>query len=471
MATYQSPGVYIEEISAGPRPVQSSGTSSTGFVGVLELPGMFGKGLGALTDANLKAEYANVLRPVGIDGVQASWNVARHFFPLGWKALARQKDAVDDAAIDKKIAKAEADLAAATDDKKKKQHEKDIAALMKERDAQSAVATSTALEDYVQGILGTSYSVDAPATPDALVALKGTNPYTLEADRTLVNFVEGSSASAWHVSMAVSLDPRPLIDVLASRASRLGEGFGGAIPGVDKADPSLSVDFEALQLALAEPAALVTGMDSFRIWRQEYARKLFIQLILTRKDAATDNTSLPTRLDQANDVWRALPETVRDAWNDWVRGQRGMRLLELSITGFFANGGSAAYLGMAVTREGVDLSNKSLPLKTWFDTVGDVALMCAPGLNREWQEAVLTFSRMPPPSGRGDIFAVLDTPRYLLTQPPQGVSISAKDRTADDTGAYAVPEVEVLGAPEVPSLRHAPNDTQMDQCEIGRAHV
>ena len=34
MPTYLTPGVYIEEISTGPRPIEAVGTSVAGFVGV-----------------------------------------------------------------------------------------------------------------------------------------------------------------------------------------------------------------------------------------------------------------------------------------------------------------------------------------------------------------------------------------------------------------------------------------------------
>src|SRR3954469_22408571 len=34
LSTYQAPGVYIEEISSGARPIQAVGTSTAGFVGV-----------------------------------------------------------------------------------------------------------------------------------------------------------------------------------------------------------------------------------------------------------------------------------------------------------------------------------------------------------------------------------------------------------------------------------------------------
>ena len=32
--TYQSPGVYVEEVDRGTKPIQGVGTSTTGFVGI-----------------------------------------------------------------------------------------------------------------------------------------------------------------------------------------------------------------------------------------------------------------------------------------------------------------------------------------------------------------------------------------------------------------------------------------------------
>ena len=49
MPEYRTPGVYIEEISAGPRPVAASTTTETGFVGMLTLPASFHMGRGKAT--------------------------------------------------------------------------------------------------------------------------------------------------------------------------------------------------------------------------------------------------------------------------------------------------------------------------------------------------------------------------------------------------------------------------------------
>ena len=70
MPEYKTPGVYIEEISAGPRPVQPSSTTDTGFIAVLTLPTSFIPGKG-------KAE--GMFLPIAEASPLLSWNRALAF--------------------------------------------------------------------------------------------------------------------------------------------------------------------------------------------------------------------------------------------------------------------------------------------------------------------------------------------------------------------------------------------------------
>ena len=73
MPEYRTPGVYIEEISSGPRPVQASSTTDTGFVGVLTLPDRFQRGNGAAEQMFL---------PIAEDQPLLAWNRALAFRQL-----------------------------------------------------------------------------------------------------------------------------------------------------------------------------------------------------------------------------------------------------------------------------------------------------------------------------------------------------------------------------------------------------
>ena len=67
---YRTPGVYIEEISNGPRPVQASSTTETGFVAVIEIPTQFVPGGGGA---------AGMFLPGSTEDVHMSWTRARAF--------------------------------------------------------------------------------------------------------------------------------------------------------------------------------------------------------------------------------------------------------------------------------------------------------------------------------------------------------------------------------------------------------
>jgi hypothetical protein len=73
MPEYRTPGVYIEEISSGPRPVQASSTTETGFVAVIDLPTQFVPGGGAASGMFL---------PGPSEDVQMSWGRANAFRKL-----------------------------------------------------------------------------------------------------------------------------------------------------------------------------------------------------------------------------------------------------------------------------------------------------------------------------------------------------------------------------------------------------
>ena len=73
MPEYRTPGVYIEEISGGARPIAASATTDTGFVGVLTLPTTFLAGTGPA---------AGMYLPAAEEATQLTWNRALAFRPL-----------------------------------------------------------------------------------------------------------------------------------------------------------------------------------------------------------------------------------------------------------------------------------------------------------------------------------------------------------------------------------------------------
>jgi hypothetical protein len=605
MATYQSPGVYIEEIAAGPRPIQASGTTSTGFVGVLQLPGSFKRGFATYNGFSASPAYADALIPqTSVTQVFATWTVASAFFPLSWAAFkAPLKDGkavpqavstvqgtvnIADATGDawatltarRKTAKATTTSTNTQDDIDRASLEldqalaswtslkatldasaKDLAALSASAaipglDAtqqaavtaaitasQAAVAgLKTALEAYETALAGasndptdaaatakeadvltarnavtallvqasagppavtagavaamnsalvgykppdpfasaasdlnavtsmllpTGYSVAAPTTSTEIVLSNNTTTLVMERDAAFVNgIMKDRKLVQWVPSLASLDDPAGIVSTLAPVAIQADIPYDASqlpgVPGNANGVTLLPEVLDALQDTLANPAPMVTTMDGFHTWRQELGRKLFVELLQKQ------STKVAAR--EANDKWNKLPDDARQAWDSWIRNQSGMRLLELAVSGFFANGGTVAYMGVALAAEGSDVADRASLLKKWFDSVSDAAILVAPGLNREWQGAIMDYARMPAPSGRGDLFAILDTPRFFLSEPPSGIEVASnKDRwvTVFDNkdksaSAYEMPVLELLSTPVVPALRYNPNDTEMD---------
>jgi phage tail sheath protein FI len=73
MPDYRTPGVYIEEVSAGPRPIQASSTTETGFVAFVTVPAQFSVGRGKAT---------GLLLPVPEEQAPLTWTRALAFRPL-----------------------------------------------------------------------------------------------------------------------------------------------------------------------------------------------------------------------------------------------------------------------------------------------------------------------------------------------------------------------------------------------------
>ena len=80
---------------------------------------------------------------------------------------------------------------------------------------------------------------------------------------------------------------------------------------------------------------------------------------------------------------------------------------------------------------------------------------------QSWQQAILEYSG---PKGRGDLFAVMDTPRYLLTRQPRSMSLD-KTRWVQGDSPYEVAVLETVSTPESAELRFLgyANDELLDR--------
>lgn len=416
MPEYKTPGVYIEEVSAGPRPVAASSTTDTGFVGVLTLPGSFlaGKGLAA-----------GMFLPGTEEHAVLAWNRALSFRPLLTDDGGAPEAAAPAAGPDGKPAP---------------------------KAAPPAKVSGTKLEKLVSEALPGKWSVDAPN--DDYITLRDEKGSILRvpARRTLMSVaVDEKGDRKW--DLAFGADELQVLQLIASHAVNSNVGHTGSLAAADS-KKSVNVDASAIQSRIQKTAPAITGMDGFEAWIREFAATLFQEIL----QEADPNTT-PGKAEM---VWSTLPAAAQRAWTGWVRNHPGMKRYELGLSGFFQNGGKTAYLAVCVQTHGTAGPDKRKFLEDSFDGAKAVAMLAAPGLEFAWQQAILEYAG---PRGRGDIFAVLETPRYLLTQAPRGTKLG-QFRWTDGDAPYEVGVLETLPAAVQTELRFNgySADQLLDRC-------
>lgn len=406
MPEYRTPGVYIEEISAGPRPVAAAPTTETGFVAILTLPTSFSPGRGKAEGMFLPAQEEQAL---------LSWNRA-----LAFRALLP--------------APAEAGGG--------------------DGGGSVAPAEGNRLKKLVQDILGDGWNVSAPQG-DGNVTLKDTKGQTLRvpARRTLLSVKTNEGGQReWDLSWGA--DEQQAMELIAGQALGQGVKHTGNLGAVQPGGAPVTVDIAAIQERLQKTAPAVQSMEGYELWRRDLGRELFIEITL----AGNPNIDQP----KAEVAWDVLPTESKNAWDKWMRSHPGMQRLELALTGFFSNGGKTAFLSMAVQAHGAAGPAKRKFLEDSFDGVGAMAMIAAPGLGFPWQQAILEYAG---PRGRGDLFAVLETPRYLTTRNPRGVNLTPF-RWVDGSDPYEMAQLETVEKPQQSELRYAgySADEILDRC-------
>lgn len=408
---YRTPGVYIEEISNGPRPVQASSTTETGFVAVIEIPTQFIPGGGGA---------AGMYLPGSTEDVHMSWNRARAF-----RRLAPAVDA-----------------APAKEDKKSKG----------KKEAPAPVGNE--FQQLVSEVLPGSWDVKAP-TGDSKVTMASAKGEMLRfpVSRALMSVtVDAASKAEWDLSFSEASNK--VMELIATHAEEQGVAHTGELGCVDKTQKPITVDVDAIHDRMHGTAPSFSSMDGFHAWRSEWSANLFVQILLE-----SDKKMTPSK---AEIIWDSLDPASQNAWLNWVRTHPGMRRLELSLVGFFSNGGATAFPAVALQAEGTGGPAKRAFLEKAYDGASAVAMLCAPGLEFGWQQAILEYAG---PAGRGDLFAVLEAPRYLMTKPPRGVEVT-ETRWLKAGGSYEVREMQTLAEPSAKELRFLgfAADVVLDRC-------
>ena len=371
MPEYRTPGIYIEEVSGGPRPVQASSTTDTGFVAMLTLPTSFLAGRGAATGLWLPGpEEAPLL----------AWNRALAFRSLPAPAAepaprptSRRGAAAAEGATEAAPAAAAAPPAAPASD-------------------------GNRFQKLVSEMLPGRWTIKPPVGDSVIVMTSdGGDTLRVPVSRTLMSEITVKDQKVWE--MAWGADEQKVLELFSGYAVQNQVRHSGNLACVDPSGAPVTIDLAEIHDRLAGPAPAVTGMTGYHAWRTQFGESLFIEL------AQTAGGLNQTR-SQA--MWDTLPSDARKAWDQWLRAHPGMRRLELALQGFFENGGTRAYIAMGVMADGAAGPAKRAFLEASFDKVSSVAMVAAPGLDFGWQQSILEYAGI---AGRGDLFAVLETPR------------------------------------------------------------
>ena len=309
-------------------------------------------------------------------------------------------------------------------------------------------------QQLVSEVLPGSWDVKAP-TGDSKVTMASAKGEMLRfpVSRALMSVtVDAASKAEWDLSFSEASNK--VMELIATHAEEQGVAHTGELGCVDKTQKPITVDVDAIHDRMHGTAPSFSSMDGFHAWRSEWSANLFVQILLE-----SDKKMTPSK---AEIIWDSLDPASQNAWLNWVRTHPGMRRLELSLVGFFSNGGATAFPAVALQAEGTGGPAKRAFLEKAYDGASAVAMLCAPGLEFGWQQAILEYSG---PAGRGDLFAVLEAPRYLMTKPPRGVEVN-ETRWLKAGGSYEVREMQTLAEPSAKELRFLgfAADVVLDRC-------
>ena len=263
MPQYQTPGVYVEEISSGPRPVQASSTTETGIVGMITIPKSF-------LDARRSRD---MLVPQREDHPALSWQRAVAFYALpGDEEPRAEGKAADAKPADAKPAEAKADPKGAE----------------KPSDARAAAARHEPprLNRMVKDLLGARWDVSPPDRTGTIALTDGKQIIRFNARSTLIA-ERGNDHTFWDI--AAGANALEVVNLVAAHAQELGIPYGGELACVS-ATPAATheIQIEAVHDRLMKTASRVTSLDGFEGWLDDFARDLFVNIYLEANAQASE---------------------------------------------------------------------------------------------------------------------------------------------------------------------------------------
>jgi len=363
---YSTPGVFINEVDSGPKPIASVATSNPGFLGVFPF--------------NPKVDAVSI---TGTDGTkQITGKVLPALVDKSGKVTGDGNNAV-------------AELTAAMG--LKKSNVKDVSKFLDLYGAKSGGKDGVSFADDGKKGVTVSFKGKTVQAPAGVIYTKGA---VVTEDMAQLEELLNNLTSTFALTTA---SPKTAEDILGVYGVKFETAVG-----------------TALQNVYSIPPMAVTNKGEFFRWLQAFFAQYLVDTQNTKDLIGKEFDDV----DEATDaVFDALQSDARlkNMFSDFLSQESVFNFVS-AIDGFYANGGGKCYVYLMGAND-VKCSlreNQADKLGLFaFDDVDDIALMAAPGTAPHQQKEMLEYCEI-----RKDRFAVLDGP--IVSDGNMDIPASAK---------------------------------------------
>ena len=349
---YSTPGVYINEVDSGPKPIASVATSNPGFLGVFPF--------------NPKVDAVAI---TGTDGTkQISGKVLPALVDKSGKVTGDGNDAVS---------------ALTTSMNLRNKDVKDVSKFLDLYGVKTSGKDAVSFKDEGKKGVQISYKGQTVTAPSGVVDVKGA---VVTDDDAQLEELLSNLTSTFSLAKAA---PKSAEDILGVYGLKFESAEG-----------------TALQDVYSIPPMAVTNKAEFFRWLQAF----FAQYLVDTQDTNDLIGESFDDIDEATDaVFDAMQSdaSLKAMFSDFLSQESVFNFVS-AVDGFYANGGGKCYVYLMGAQDvGTSLrENQADKLGLFaFDDVDDIALMAAPGTAPHQQKEMLEYCEI-----RKDRFAVLDGP-------------------------------------------------------------
>ncbi len=363
---YSTPGVYINEVDSGPKPIASVSTSNPGFIGVFPF--------------NPKIDAVAV---IGSDGAkQISGKVLPQLVDKSGKVKGDSQETFD--ALSESMGL-------------KKKDVKDVAKFLDIFGAKSTGKDGVKFTEEKGGKVKIAFQGQQVVAPRGVVDVKGA--VLTDDDAQLEELLNNLTATF------------SLTKVQAKTAEDILGVYGLKFE---------SAEGTSLQDVYSVPPMAITNKGEFFRWLQAF----FAQYLIETRDVVDLVGQEYDDEDEAADaVFEALKSDpmLKEEFSNFLSQETVFNFVA-AIDGFYANGGGKCYVYLMGAQDvGTSLQeNQADKIGLFaFDDIDDMALIAAPGTQPHQQKEMLEYCEI-----RKDRFAVLDGP--IVSTGSMDIPASAK---------------------------------------------